>query len=190
MAEALEVTSGIVGILSLTIQLSQIIVQFGLSWKNAPNEARSLMSELQSLKTILSETQTNLLLNTDFRNVFQNRSSILLSELGPNASPTTETKLSIKSCDYELSHLLDELKKRGNGRRMGWERLKTPFCAKSLQKSIDRVHRQCRSLNDMVAIDTLNVGGSILGEVKRTRKEQRHGMTLNTIKKCLLGFPT
>ena len=173
MAEALGVASAIVGILSLTIQISQIIVQFGLDWKDAPKEAKALMSELQSLKTILSETQTSLLLNPDFKDAFQNRSSILLSELGPNAPPTTETKLSIANCEHELNHLLDELKKRGNGHRLGWERLKTPFCAKTLQQSIDKVHRQCRSLNDMVSIDSLSVGISVLGEVKHARQEQQ-----------------
>ncbi|KAL8819306.1 MAG: hypothetical protein Q9191_007761, partial [Dirinaria sp. TL-2023a] len=173
MAEALGGASGIVGILSLTIQISQVIVQFGLDWKDAPKEAKALMSELQSLKTILSETRTNLLLSPDFKDAFQDRPSILLSELGPNAPPTTETKLSIQSCEDELSRLLEELKKRGKGHRLGWERLKAPFCAKGLQKSIDKVQRRCRNLNDMVSIDALNVGISVLGEVKQARKEQQ-----------------
>lgn len=173
MAEVLGVASGIVGILSLTIQITQLIVQFGLDWKDAPKEAKALMSELQSLKTILSETQTNLILNPDFHDAFQNRSSVLLSELGPRAPPTTDTKLSIKSCESELNHLLEEVKKGESGRRMGWERFKAPFCAKSLHKSVDKLHRQCRSLNDMVSIDALSVGVDTLGEVKQARKEQQ-----------------
>lgn len=173
MAEALGVASGIVGILSLTIQITQVIVQFGLDWKDAPKEAKALMSELQTLKTILSETRTNLLLSTDFKDAFQDRPSSLLSELGPNAPPSSQTKLSIQSCEDELNHLLDELKKRGKAHRLGWERLKAPFCAKGLQKSIDKVQRQCRILNGMVSIDALNVGVNILGEVKQARKEQQ-----------------
>ena len=173
MAEALGVASGIAGILSLTVQITKTIVQFGLDWKNAPKEVQSLMSELQSLKRILSETQTNLIFNADFTDAFQDRPSVLLSELGPNAPPTTETKRSIMCCKNELESLLDDLKKREKGHRIGWERFKAPFCAKSLQKSIDTVSRRCQNLNEMISIDTLTVGVHTLGEVKQARKEQQ-----------------
>ena len=173
MAEAIGVASGVFGILSFTIQITQVIVNFGLDWKDAPKEAKDLMSELQSLKTVLSETQANLLLNPDLKDAFQGRHSILLSELGPNAPPTTETNRSIKSCEDELNHLLDELKKRGKGHRMGWERLKAPFCNKGLQKSIAKLHRQCGNLNNMVSFDGLRVGANVLREVKEARKEQQ-----------------
>ena len=173
MAEALGVTSGVIGILSSIIKITQTIVQFGLDLKDAPKDIRNFMMELQTLKTILSETQTNLVLNSDFAHALQGRPSMLQSELGPNAPHTTETKPSIEACRSELEQLLIELKKRGEGHKIGWERLKAPFFAKSLQKSVDRVHRQCRTLNDMVSLDALNVGISTFGEVKQARKEQQ-----------------
>jgi len=176
MADPLSIGSGIVGILGLTISITQIVVQFGLDWKDAPKEAKSIVSELQSLKVVMLEiekAETNLLLNTDFIDAFQDQPSILLSELGPTAPTTTETKLSINVCKQELESLLDKLKKIGKGHRVGWERLKAPFLTKDLQKSIDKVHRQCRILNDMISYDAINLGVNTFGQVKRARKEQK-----------------
>jgi hypothetical protein len=176
MADPFSIGSGIVGILGLTISITQIVVQFGLDWKDAPKEAKGIISELQSLKVVLLEierAESNLLLNMDFVDAFQDRPSILLSEIGPNAPAQTETKLSIEVCKQELASLLEKLKKMGKGHRVGWERFKAPFLAKDLQKSIDKAHRQCRILNDMISYDTINLGVSTLGQVKRARKEQK-----------------
>jgi hypothetical protein len=57
---------GIGGIIGLTIQITQFVVQFGLDWKDAPRDVKTFLIELQALKTVLSETNTNLLLNPDF----------------------------------------------------------------------------------------------------------------------------
>lgn len=67
--------AGIVGVISLTIQVAQVVVQFGQDWKDVPGDAKSLMAELGSLKTALSETNTNTLLNPDFADAFQGRPS-------------------------------------------------------------------------------------------------------------------
>lgn len=176
MADPLSVTGSIVGVLGLTIQITQIIVKFGLDWKDAPKEAKSIVGELQSLKIVMleiKEAEFNLLRNTDFVDAFQDQRSILLSELGPNAPATTETKLSINVCKQELEILLDKLKKIGKGHRVGWERLKAPFLVQELQKTIDKAHRHCRILNDMISYDAIVLGVSTLGEVKRARKEQK-----------------
>ena len=174
MAEAFGVGSGIVGVLSLTIQITQTVVQFGLDWKDAPKEVKSFMSELQSLKTVLSETNTNLL-NPDFNNAFkgQNPNSVLLSKLGSNAPTATDTSLSIESCKEELTELLAELKKRQDAHRVGWQRLKGPFLAKNTQKAVDKLHRYCQLFNDMLLIDSSTIGAITLREVKGARKEQR-----------------
>ena len=176
MADPFSIASGIVGVLGLTISITQIVVQFGLDWKDAPKEAKSIISELQSLKIVMLEiekAESHLLLNTDFIDAFQDRPSVLLSELGPNARATTETKLSIKVCKQELETLLDKLEKVGKGDRVGWERLKAPFLVKDLQKSIDKANRQCRILNDMISYDAISLGVDTLGQVKRARKEQK-----------------
>lgn len=176
MADPFSIGSGIVGILGLTISITEIVFQFGLDWKDAPKEAKSIISELQSLKVVMLEiekAESNLLINTDFIDAFQDRPSMLLSELGPNAPATTATKLSINLCKQELESLLDKLEKIGKGHRVGWERLKAPFLVKDLQKSIDKVHRQCRILNDMVSCDAVTLGVNTLDQVKRARKEQK-----------------
>lgn len=176
MADPLSIAGGIVGVLGLTILITQIVVQFGLDWKDAPKEAKSIVRELQSLRVVMSEIEKAefcLSLNTDFVDAFQDRPSILLSELGPNAPATTETKLSINVCKQELENLLDKLKKIGKGNRVGWERLKASFLVKDLQKSIDKAYCQCRILNDMISYDAINLGVSTLGQVKRARKEQK-----------------
>lgn len=150
MAEAFGVGAGIVAVLGLSIQITQVVVQFGLDWKDAPTEVKSFMNELQSLKTVLSETRTNFLEDSSFKDAFQDRPSILLSELGPNAPTVTETKLSIESCKAELETVLDGLKKRDKGHRMGWERLKGPFLAKSTRKSIDNLRYYCQIFNNIL----------------------------------------
>jgi hypothetical protein len=88
---------GIVGVISLTIQIAQTVVQFGLDWKDAPHDAKTFLNELQTLKTVLSETNTNLFLNSDFGAAFQNQPSLLLSQLGPNAPSTTNTKVRLEA---------------------------------------------------------------------------------------------
>jgi ankyrin repeat protein len=163
---------GIVGVISLAIQITQTVVRFGLDWKDAPHDAKTFLTELQTLKTILSETNTNILLNPDFAEAFQNRPSLLLSQLGPSAS-STDTKLMLVTCQKELESLLSELKKRGKGHRVGWERFKGAFLAKDTRESVENLHRQCQILNSMVMIDSTAVGITTYKEVKAARKEQQ-----------------
>lgn len=172
MAEAFGIGAGIVGVLGLTIQITQAVVQFGLDYKNAPTDVRSFMRELQSLKTVLSETRTNLE-DPNFKEAFQDRPSILQSEIGPNAPTTTETKMSIDSCKAELENVLDELKKRDKGHRIGWERFKGPFLAKSTRTSIDNLRHHCQLLNNMASIDAMTLGVTTLAEMREARIEQK-----------------
>ena len=173
MAEAFGVGAGIVGVLGLTVQITQVVVQFGLDWKDAPTSIKDFMKELRSLKTVLSETNTNFLENSSFREAFQDRPSVLISELGPNAPTATETRLSIESCKAELETVLDGLKKRDKGSRMGWERLKGPFLAKSTRDSIRNLRHHCQLFNDMLSLDAMSLGVMTHTEMKEARREQR-----------------
>jgi hypothetical protein len=169
MAEAF----GIVGVIRLAIQVTQVVVQFGLDWKDAPADVKNFMAELGTLKTVLSETNTNILLNPDFADAFQNRPSTLLSQLGAGAPSETDTKLMLATCQRELEHLLSELKKRSKGQRVGWERFKGAFLAKNTRESVENLHRQCQTLNSMVSIDATVLGATTYKEVKEARKEQQ-----------------
>jgi hypothetical protein len=93
MADPFSTGAGIVGVIGLTIQITQVVVQFGMDWKDAPDAVKAFMAELGTLKTVLSETNTNILLNPDFAEAFQSRPSLLLTQLGPNAPPTSDTKV-------------------------------------------------------------------------------------------------
>jgi len=115
MADPFGTGAGIVGVIGLAIQITQIVVQFGMDWKDAPEDIKTFLVELGTLKTVLSETNTNILLNPEFAAAFQDRPSLLLSQLGPNAPSTTDTKRMLEICQRELESLLNELKKRGRG---------------------------------------------------------------------------
>ena len=58
----------------------------------------AFMAELGTLQTVLLETNTSILLNPDFVAAFADRPSLLLSQLGPNTPPTTNTKRILEIC--------------------------------------------------------------------------------------------
>jgi hypothetical protein len=185
MADPFSIGAGIVGVIGLAIQITQVVVQFGLDWKDAPHDVKSFLVELQTLNTVLSVTNTNIILNPDFAEAFQNRPSIFLSQLGPNAPSTTDTKLMLQICEKELKDLLKELEKRAKGHRVGWERLKGAFLAKNTRESVENFHRQCQALNNMVSIDAAVLGVTAYKEVKETRKEQQKWHQAETDKDLL-----
>jgi hypothetical protein len=173
MAEAFGIGAGIVGVVSLTIQITQVVIQFGLDWKDAPDNVKSFMAELQTLKAVLSETHTNILLNPDFKEAFQERPSTLLSQLGTGAPSDTSAKTMLEICQRKLEHLLSDLKKRAKGHRIGWERFKEAFLAKDTRESVENLHRQYQSLNSVMTIDAIVIGATTFKEVKEVRKEQQ-----------------
>ena len=122
---------------------------------------------------MLSETNTNILLNEDFAEAFQNRPSLLLSQLGPNAPATTDTKLMLENCRKELECLLETLRKRGQGSKLGLARLKAAFLAKNTRESVESLCQQCQILNNMISVDATVLGASTYKEVREARKEQQ-----------------
>lgn len=173
MADPVAAGAGIVGVIGLAIQVTQIVVQFGMDWKNAPDDVKAFAAEMGALKTVLSETNTNILLNADFAAAFQDQPSVLLSQLGPGSPSTTDTKRLLDICNRELKSLLKELKKRGEGHQLGWGRFKSAFLAKDTRDSVENLCRQCQLLNRMLSIDAAMLGASTYKEVKEARQEQR-----------------
>ncbi|RYP50236.1 hypothetical protein DL769_010976 [Monosporascus sp. CRB-8-3] len=166
---------GIIGVIGVAGQIIQIGVQFGLDWKEAPDDARSLKVQLQALQTILYETNTNILLNKDFADAFRGRRSTLLSQLGPTAHGT-DMRLMVSACHAGLQSLLDDLIQRIQGHRIGWERLKAAFQSKKTREAVENLHRQCLTLNQLVAIDSATLIAGIHREVKeaQTQQQQMH----------------
>ncbi|KFZ17293.1 hypothetical protein V501_01823 [Pseudogymnoascus sp. VKM F-4519 (FW-2642)] len=173
MADPVGAGAGIVGVIGLAIQVTQVVVQFGMDWKDAPDDVKASMAELGALKTVLSEKNTNILLNADFEAAFQDQPSVLLSQLGPNAPSTTDTKRLLEICKKELESLLKELKKRGEGHQLGWGRFKSAFLAQDTRDSVENLCRQCQLLNSMLSIDAAVLGATTCKEVKEARKEQQ-----------------
>ena len=174
MADPFSVGAGVIGVVGLTVQITQIVVQIGLDWKDAPKDVKNFMAEVHSLRRILSDIHTNLILNKDFHDAFfQNTNqSMLLSELGPNAPANTVTKKSMKICTDALQNLLHDLRKRDAGHRLGWERFKGSFLAKGTQKAVDNLHRHCQSLNNIISLDALSLQIETHKQVKETRRFQ------------------
>jgi len=168
MAEPLA----IIGVIGVAAQIIQIGVQSGLDWKDAPDDAKSFVAELQALKTALSETHTNIIVNQDFVDAFHGRHSTILSHLGP-AARETDTQVMVSACQTGLDDLLADLKKRLQGHRIGWERLKGAFHAKKTREMVENLHRQCLALNKLVAIDAVALAASTHREVREGRKEQQ-----------------
>lgn len=162
----------IIGVVGVVTQVIQIAVQFGLDWKDAPTDAKCFFNKLRALKTVLCETSMNMVLNQDFVDAFHGRHSMLLSQFGTAIEPT-DTQIMLSACYEELVDLLKNLQKRGQGHRMGWERLKGAFTAKKTRETIENLQRQCQILNSMTTTDALTIGVSIHKEVKEARKEQQ-----------------
>jgi hypothetical protein len=173
MADPFSTTSAILGVVGVAIQITQTVVQFGKGWKDVPEDVKTFMVELGTLQTILSELHSKIVVNPDFAEAFQSGPSLLLSQLGPDALSTSNTKLMLERCKKELECLLEELKKRSQGRQLGWERLKGAFLARDTRESVENLSRQCQTLNNMLLIDATVLGVSTYKEVKEGRKEQQ-----------------
>ncbi|CAM1505018.1 Fc.00g106550.m01.CDS01 [Cosmosporella sp. VM-42] len=172
MAEAFGVGAGVVGCIGLAIQIGQVVVQFGLDWKDAPHEAKSFLAELDALKTVLSETNTNILLSPGFAEAFQGRSSTLLAHL-QNDNPDDSTSRMVAICHEDLKTLLEELKKKAASRSLGWERLKGVFLGNRTRSSITDLHRKCQLLNSFLSIDAMTLRVATHNDVKEVRKDQQ-----------------
>ena len=161
--------ASVIGVIGVAAQIIQLSVQFGLDWKEAPAEAKSFIHELQSLKNVLSETYTNIILNPDFAGAFAGRPSALLSQLGPLAHDT-DTIAMVSACHSELQGLSRDLERRACGSRGGWERLKGAFESQRSRDAVETLHRQCLALNQLVAIDAVALAVNTNQQIKDVKR--------------------
>ena len=173
MADPFSTGTGIVGVVGLAIQTAQVAVKFALDWKDAPRDVKTLTAEVQTLETTLSGIYTNIILNPEFAQAFQNGSSILLSQLGPDASPSADMGVLLGIFRADMTALLQDLSKQAKGHRLGLERIKGAFLSQRTQDSIGKLHRQCQVLNTMLTIDTATLGVTLHSEMKEARREQQ-----------------
>ncbi|KAF7507610.1 hypothetical protein GJ744_010280 [Endocarpon pusillum] len=154
MAEPFSVGAGIVGVLGLAIQISQMVLKFGLDWKEAPKE-------------------TKLICNPSFEEAFDGNSSALLSHLKANDLSQDSIKEAFETCQTQLVEVVDSFKAKERSHRLGWERFKAPFSSFKTSKAISELQRQCQSINQLILIDTATIVASTRLEVKEVRKEHQ-----------------
>jgi hypothetical protein len=173
MAEPFSIAAGIVGVLGLAIQTSQIVLKFGLDWKNASEEIRSFRSELQSLQMTLTEIQTKLVSNPSFEAAFDGNSSALLSHLKADNLSNDCIKEAFEGCHSQLTEAINNFKRQEERRKLGWEHFKAAFLSARTSSAVSRLQRQCQRLNQLMLIDTAVITASTHREVQEVRKEHQ-----------------
>ncbi|KAI3534483.1 ankyrin repeat protein [Colletotrichum filicis] len=165
---------GIIGVIGVAGQIIKAGIKLGIDWKEAPSDVRSFLGELETLKTVLSETHTNIILNQEFKDAFEGRQSTVLSYLADgNSSSDPSTPGLISVCRIELEDLFTKLQKQSEGHRLGWDRLKGAFRSERTHAAVDDLQRRCRLLNSMTAIDNATLTATTLAQVKDARNEMR-----------------
>jgi hypothetical protein len=173
MPDPFSLAAGIVGILGLTIQISQIVVQFGLDWKDAPKDVKASMQEVLNLEILLQELNIRLISNPSFQEAFNGESSALLSHLQISKVSKDNIRETFATCQAELAEVVSKLKVKYAGHRFGWERFKGPFLSKSTAKAIYSLHKQCQILKDLVLLDVASLSASTNQELREIRNEHQ-----------------
>ena len=164
---------GVIGVIGVATQLIQMTVRFGLDWKDAPSDAKAFVLELQTLRTVLQETNKNIAQNPDFVSAFEGRHSTILSQLGDQPSLQTAAKTMLSACEADLRKMVEALSKRAQSSRVSWETLKGAFAAKKTRDAVENLHRQCQALNGMAAIDAIAMGASTHYKVVEIQRDQQ-----------------
>ncbi|KAK7431993.1 hypothetical protein QQZ08_001613 [Neonectria magnoliae] len=164
----------VVGVVAASAQICDTLVELGLDWKDAPEDTRRFMNQLQAMKTVLSETYMNLEISQSFVDVFHGRSSALSS----NPSHRKNTKELVENCQIKLDELLKTLKKRSQGSRFGWERIKMAFLSERTKEAVDSLHRHCEIMNKLMAIDATALTAETLRKVQKIEEGQKMQLDL------------
>ena len=106
MSDPLSIAAGVVGILTAAAQISSLLIQFTKMSKNAPAQARIIITEVNDVSGILSHLQSFLL-----GNEFQDRSRTSLLKVDHVVTIVGGCVLTFS----ELEKFLDQLKVDGMG---------------------------------------------------------------------------
>lgn len=153
MVDPLSAGGTIIGVVSLTVQVIQILDRFVTDWKSAPDDVKGFKGELETLLDTLRRTERNPALKSVFG--------------------SSSAKDEITSCEMELCKLHDAMILPKNA----WDQFKRAIRAESLLKSIEKVHRRCEQINHTVNLEGLEA--SLAG---RETIDQVHRMVENRIR--------
>ncbi|KAI8295321.1 Vegetative incompatibility protein HET-E-1 [Colletotrichum sp. SAR11_240] len=165
--------SGIIGIIGVAGHIITTCTKLGLNWRYAPDDAKKLKIEVESLHKTLWETYNHLIQNPDFISAFEGKHSAVLSEAAPSDSDDSSLLI---TCKQELDDVLKGLQKRLDGSRFGRERLKATVFGERTESAIESLQRRCQVINNMISIDNARLAANTNIEVRSTRKhlEERH----------------
>ncbi|KAI3554913.1 ankyrin repeat protein [Colletotrichum abscissum] len=158
--------SGIIGIISVVAQIVTTCTKLGLSWRDAPEDAKKFKNEMDGLYKTLSETSSLLIQNPDFIAAFEGQHSAVLSTL---SSPDDQSLLS--ACQDELARILEGLQKQLEGSRFGWQRIKAMFSGEMTQSAIENLQRRCQVINSMISIDNTTLAVNTNLEVRSLKRD-------------------
>ena len=164
MGEVLGVVGGIVGILGLTIQVSQVASKFGSDWKHAPGDLKGFVEEVKVLHKTLAAT-CNLAVDPEFLEAFKGQESL---------ESTTDTSLLIKECTQKLQEILNKFNTSDkNALKRSLDRFKNAFRASDIRDTVTSLDRACRKLNDTVNIDTARLVSKLVVQSRKADAAQQ-----------------
>ena len=79
----------------------------------------------------------------------------------------------LENCEQELKKLLVDLKKRAEGNRLGWERLKGAFLAPHTREAVNDLHQRCQNLNSVFSFDETNLQVTANKKAREDRKKRQ-----------------
>ena len=151
MTDPLSIGSGVVGVLSLGIEVSKILSRFINDWRNVPEEVEGFKRELKHLQAALENSKQ--VLNWISANHQSADRKLSQHSLFDTTSPVVDPSSAahFESCRRELLGLRDALNIPSKTHlKNGWIRIKTAIQVKSLRESIDKVDRICGQINGSV----------------------------------------
>jgi hypothetical protein len=143
MAEVLGIASSVAGLVSLTVTVSQLSLQYFSDIRKTSKTVQDYTRELSALHSVLLRIQ-EMVEAPEYHQIFAKR---------PSAFPVPAT--AIRRCEAELADLKTRLEERGKKSRwsakiaaLGW-----PMEAKETRKSVDMFHRYLEIFNTALSLD-------------------------------------
>lgn len=139
MADPLTIATGVAGLLSLTIQITQLTVEYVKGVKKVSADVEEFRQELTALAHVLG-------LFDEFLKV--KASNVAFRD-------TSVLSAANSSCEQQLQKLLIKLEKNSKGGRISRavDRLKWPFDEKEHHKAVEDLHRYVQTFQFALTIN-------------------------------------
>lgn len=177
MAEVIALASSVAGLVSLTMQISEVGMKYFSSIRHAKEQTQDLLRQLTALENVLRDLQTNLVTIPDLTFAFQERSSSVLARLAANTKDDihytgqmTVTELCWKDLDALKAKLL---KREGDGRlKSAAKPWVWALTRDETMKAVTKLHQYREIFETSISIDSLRLSAITLNEVRSLKEEQ------------------